>query len=265
MGSGGEQSQPKRRSIKTNIEGAEPIVIHPNTSDDMHQAGRTDGFLIDDGEPPRRNTSAIRLDPPGYRNRTTDSHQPASIIPQRRQPSGMTKNLPHPSARTAPAPKEKQPGNFSFKAHWLLPLGVAMIVLVVLWVLGSAALAWGTQRFNDLRYGTPRTFQTDAAVGHGDSLKNPSHFIAMNFNRQAVVIEFMGSDPSKAITYIAPVFIAGDNGELAPVTVEFRDVTGDGKVDMLVHIHLSGQDQISVFVNEGTKFRPSNGNDKIRF
>ncbi len=31
MGSGGEQSQPKRRSIKTNTEGAEPIVIHPNT------------------------------------------------------------------------------------------------------------------------------------------------------------------------------------------------------------------------------------------
>jgi hypothetical protein len=74
----------------------------------------------------------------------------------------------------------------------------------------------------------------------------------------------MGGDPSKAITYLAPVFIAGDNGQLAPVTVEFRDVTGDARLDMLVHIHLTGQDQISVFVNDGPKFRPSNGTDKIR-
>ena len=139
-----------------------------------------------------------------------------------------------------------------------------MIILVIVWVLGSAVLAWGTQRYNDLRYGTPRTYQTDAVVGHDDSAKNPSHFIAMNLNRQAVVIEFMGGDPAKAVTYLAPVFIAGNDGELAPITLEFRDVTGDGKLDMLVHIHLSGQDQISVFVNAGNKFRPSSGTDRIR-
>jgi hypothetical protein len=262
MGSGGEQPLQKRRTR----EGMDPILIHhPNTSDDVGQASKTDGFLSDDGEPPRQNTSAIRLDmSSGSRNRTTSSHQPPSIVPQRRQPPGMIKSPTHQPTRPTPPPREPRPDKIQAKNHLLLPIGVAMIILVVAWVLGSAALAWGTQRYNDLRYGTPRTYQTDAVVGHDDSTKSPSHFIAMNLNRQAVVIEFMGGDPSKAITYIAPVFIAGSDGNLAPVTLEFRDVTGDGKVDMLIHIHLSGQDQISVFVNEGTKFRPSNGTDKIR-
>lgn len=138
-----------------------------------------------------------------------------------------------------------------------------MVILVILWMVGSAALAWGRQRLDDLQYGNPRTFQTDMVVGHNDGPKSLSHFIAMNLHSQIVVIEFMGGDPQKAITYLAPVFITGSTGSLAPVTLEFRDVNGDGKLDMLVHIHVNGQDQVSVFINDGKKFRPSNASDKI--
>jgi hypothetical protein len=140
-----------------------------------------------------------------------------------------------------------------------------MLGALVLWMVGSSALAWGIQRYDDLRYGSPRTFQMDAVVGHNhDSPQHPSHFIAVNLNRQAVIVEFMAGDPSKAVTYVAPVYIANSGGESAPVTLEFRDVTGDGKPDMIVHVHLPTQDQVLVFVNDGTKFRPSNGNDKIK-
>ncbi|HEV2655525.1 MAG TPA: hypothetical protein VGT82_11220 [Ktedonobacteraceae bacterium] len=260
MGSGGEQFPQKRHTR----DGMDPILIRPNTSDDVGRTSRTDGFLGDDGEPPRQNTSAIRLDVPGSRNRTTGSHQPSSMVPQRRPPPGATRNPTRQQPRPTPVTREQRPDRSPARNHWLLPVGIAMVILVIVWVLGSAVLAWGTQRYNDLRYGTPRTYQTDAVVGHSDSAKNPSHFIAMNLNRQAIVIEFMGGDPAKAVTYLAPVFIAGNDGELAPVTLEFRDVTGDGKLDMLVHIHLSGQDQISVFVNAGNKFRPSTGTDRIR-
>jgi hypothetical protein len=261
MGSGGEQFQQKRRTRET----ADPILFHPNTSDDVSHVSRTDGFLGDDGEPPRQNTSAIRLDvPPNSRNRTTGSHQPSMVPPRRQPPPGATRNPTRQQPRPAPNLREPQADRHVTRNHWLLYLGIAMIILVIVWVLGSAVLAWGTQRYNDLRYGTPRTYQTDAVVGHNDSAAHPSHFIAMNLNRQAVVIEFMGGDPAKAITYLAPVFIAGSDGQLAPVTLEFRDVTGDGKLDMLIHIHLSGQDQISVFVNTGSKFRPSTGTDNIR-
>ena len=260
MGSGGEQPLQKRHTR----DGMDPILIRPNTSDDVGRTSRTDGFLGDDGEPPRQNTSAIRLDVPGSRNRTTGSHQPSSMVPQRRPPPGAARNPTRQQPRPAPVTREQRPDRSPARNHWLLPIGIAMVILVIVWVLGSAVLAWGTQRYNDLRYGTPRTYQTDEVVGHNDSAKNPSHFIAMNLNRQAIVIEFMGGDPAKAVTYLAPVFIAGNDGELAPITLEFRDVTGDGKLDMLVHIHLSGQDQISVFVNAGNKFRPSSGTDRIR-
>lgn len=150
------------------------------------------------------------------------------------------------------------------KPHWLLFVGLGMVAVIVLWVLGSSVLAWGNQLYNNVRYGYPRTYQTNAVVGHSDSKAHPSHFIAINLNHQVVIEEFMGGDPSKAITYVAPVYIAGDNGDLAPVTLEFRDVNGDGKVDMIVHIHLPSQDQISVFINTGTKFRAATPNDKIQ-
>jgi hypothetical protein len=264
MGSGGELSKQKRQFIK-NSEGVEPILIPRNTSEDMAQVGRTDGFLVDDGvEPPRHSTSAIRLDiPPGLRNRPTGSYQPTSVIPPRRQ-QVQTKNVPMRPAPRPISPSKKKPSQHSpGRVHWLLPIGVAMVLLVILWMVGSATLAWGKQKLNDLQYGNPRTFQTDAVVGHGDSPKNPSHFIAMNLHSQIIVIEFMGGNPEKAITYLVPVFITGSDGSLAPATLEFRDVNGDGKPDMLVHIHLPQQDQFSVFINTGTKFRPLNASDKI--
>jgi hypothetical protein len=101
-------------------------------------------------------------------------------------------------------------------------------------------------------------------VGHNDSPAHKSHFIAINLNRQAIVVEFMGGDPSKSVSYVA-ANIWGTDGDLAPVTLEFRDVTGDGKLDMIVHIQQPNQpDSVAVFVNDGGKFRPVTANDKIK-
>ena len=58
-----------------------------------------------------------------------------------------------------------------------------MIAMLVLFVVGSLVVAWGGQLHDNLVYGTPRTYQTDAVVGHGDSKAHPSHFIAINYNR----------------------------------------------------------------------------------
>jgi hypothetical protein len=138
-----------------------------------------------------------------------------------------------------------------------------MVAMLVLWVFGSLAVAWGQQRYDDITYGRPRTYQTDAVVGHNDSPTHKSHFIAVNYNRQAIVTEWMGGDPAKSVVYVVPYYIVGDNSDLTPVTVEFRDVTGDKKPDMIIHIHLRTQDQTFVFVNAGTKFRPQQANDKI--
>jgi hypothetical protein len=187
-----------------------------------------------------------------------------NISPRKTQDA--TRNLPPNRNRNYPrnAPPVKLQDRSRRRVHWFLPIGVGMIAMIALWLIGSNVIGWGTQVYNNLHYGYPRTYQVDAVVGHNhDSIGHPSHFIAINMNRQAVVIEIMAGDVQKSITYVAPVVIAGDGGDLAPVTIEFRDVTGDRLPDMILHIHLPKQDEVSIFVNDGTKFRPSNNNDKI--
>src|SRR5436305_14674236 len=137
-----------------------------------------------------------------------------------------------------------------------------MISALLLWLLGSAVLTWGTQRYYDVRYGNPRTFQTDMAVGHGgDSLTQPSHFIAINLHNRAVVIELKASNPAQIASYEVAITIV-DGGQ-SPVTVSFKDVNDDRKLDMIIDIHLAGQDQLSIFINDGDKFRPATNNDSI--
>ncbi len=124
-----------------------------------------------------------------------------------------------------------------------------MAASIALWALGAAALAWGTNEYNNIVYGYPRTFQTDAVVGHNhDSPSNPSHFIAINLHGQIVIIELPAGDPTKSIDYVLSNQLTGPGSDLYPVTLTF--VKRDGKVDMLVHI----EGQTITFLNTGTKF-----------
>ena len=257
----GEQPQVRRRRADT--EGQEYYSTTRGQS-----APRTEPPFADTDENvgyPRANTSAVRYTGP-Y---TTPTQRSNAIIPSTPRRQFDARGAPSPQrptrTTTTQQPKEtKAQPRPKRNVHWLFYIGVGMIAALVLWMLGSTVLAWGMQRYNDYKYGIPRTFQTDAVVGHNnDSPTKPSHFIAENLNRQAVVVEFMAGDPAKAVTYVAPVYISGPGGDLAPITLDFRDVNGDGKPDMIIHVHLPNQDQVSVFINDGTKFRPSNGNDKI--
>lgn len=138
------------------------------------------------------------------------------------------------------------------RRHWLLFLGVGMLAMLALWMVGSLLLTWWQVTQDDWHYGRPRTFQTDAVVGHNDSAANPSHFIAINLNRHVEVIECPGGDCSHAVIYLGPT-LYGDGEDLTPVTLSFQDENGDGKPDMVIHI----QDQRIVFLNENGKFRPA--------
>ena len=105
---------------------------------------------------------------------------------------------------------------------------------------------------DDWHYGRPRTFQIDAVVGHNDSPSHPSHFIAMNLNRRVLIIELPGGDSSKAKIFNGPVLI-GPGQDLAPVTLTFQDVNGDGLVDMIVNV----QDAHFVYINAKGTFLPA--------
>jgi hypothetical protein len=136
--------------------------------------------------------------------------------------------------------------------HPLVYLGVGMLAMAALFLLLSSAASWIQTTKDDLTYGRPRTFNIDAVVGHNDSAANPTHFIAMNLNRHVEVIEQPGGDASKMKVYqITTLF--GDGEDLTPVTLSFRDLTGNDKLDMLIHI----QDQTLVMINDNGTFRPA--------
>ena len=257
-----------------------PLTFGANDSDPL--VSEEDLLAEDDplaSSPPRPSTSAIRLNNPpnlaGSRRsiHTTTQETPQTprasspqvyaggAIPSRRTgQAGAINRAPTLSdaaggrpTRTVTTPQgptdsEKQ----ARSVHWLLYVGVGMVAALALWVVGSTLLAWGSATYNNIAYGYPRTFQTDAVVGHGgDSAAHPSHFIALNLNGVVIIIELRAGNPANSINYTGPHFYE-TGGNLIPVTLEFRDVNHDGRPDMLIHF----QDNVVVFLNNGTQFVP---------
>ena len=135
--------------------------------------------------------------------------------------------------------------------HWSLLIVLGMLAMIGLW-LGASELAylWSNHQM-DTTYGFPRTYQVDEVVGHGDSSDHPSHFIFENLKGHVIIIEMPGGNVQHARIYSGPTLYS-DNAGLIPVTAEFADVNGDGKIDMVLHI----QDQLLVFLNDGMQFKP---------
>jgi len=131
--------------------------------------------------------------------------------------------------------------------------------MVMGWVVLNVLANWWQITLDDWHYGRPRTFQTDAVVGHNDSAANPSHFIALNLNRHIEIIEFPGGDASKAKIYVGPTLI-GQGQDLAVVTLSFKDVNGDGKPDMIVSV----QGSRFVFINDNGAFRPVRPGENVQ-
>jgi len=194
-------------------------------------------------------TSAIRYDRIARRD-TLESPitQPGMIIQRRR--SALEPATSSGIASKAIAPSMSKGVGYARRFPLVaIILGMAMMALLAFTL--SSIGSWWQMHQNDITYGRPRTFQVDAVVGQNDSAANPSHFIFLNMNRHVIIIEMPGGDATKARIYNGPTLF-GDGQDLTPVTAEFKDVNGDGRLDMVVHI----QDQTLVYLNDGTQFQP---------
>lgn len=143
------------------------------------------------------------------------------------------------------------------RSFWLrLPTLTGMAIVLFLMIIGPQIVSWCQVRWDDMHYGNPRTFQTDAFVGHGskDSSK-PSHFIIINFNRKIEVIEFPGGDPTKAQMYVVASLYSSEQ-DLLPATGSFQDLNHDGLLDMIVFF----QSAQIVYLNTGVGFKPADPN-----
>jgi hypothetical protein len=190
-----------------------------------------------------------------YVRRRPQENSDLRRYPQRSQPSPQQEE-PEPQGQD----DEEQQMRSPRRSHWLLWLGMGMVVMVSLWMGGKALLSWWQMHLDDSTYGRPRTYQCDAVVGHHDSPQNPSHFIALNLNRHVEIIELPGGDASAMKVYVGPVLF-GEGQDLAPVTISFRDVNGDGKPDMLITIQ--GQETALVFINDQGQFRPQRAGEQV--
>lgn len=159
---------------------------------------------------------------------------------------------------TQPSQRPHQPAPPARKLHWLFFLGLGMCLTLLVWLGGTMLLTWWQGYQINQHYGYPRTFQCDAVVGHQDSTAHPSHFLALNLHGQIEVFELPGGNAAQVKVYEAPVLMGPDQDQ-APVTLTFKDVNGDGKLDLVVAV----QDTRFVFLNTGTAFRPSRPGDRI--
>ncbi|GHO87043.1 hypothetical protein KSZ_50490 [Dictyobacter formicarum] len=106
------------------------------------------------------------------------------------------------------------------------------LILVGQWVAG-----WGTMVVNDWQYGRPRTYQTDAFVGH-EHTEQLSHFVALNIHGQAEVLELPGNDPTHARLILGPR-LSGPQADLVPVTIQFVPSSNPHTPDMRLDIGIT--------------------------
>lgn len=126
------------------------------------------------------------------------------------------------------------------------------LLLAALAVYAAVSLLVGKVHVivDDIRYGRPRTVQLDAFVGHDEPAGRPTHIIAMNLNRQVVVVELPGGDAAKSRTIAGP-YLFGADEDLTPVLLGLRDMDGDGQPDLLLDVR---REQI-VYLNKDGAFR----------
>jgi hypothetical protein len=111
--------------------------------------------------------------------------------------------------------RTKQPQHM----HWSLIVAISMLAMFILLWLGQILWAWGTVTYDDVKYGFPRTMQTDAFVGH-ETGNIPSHFIALNERGRIEIIELPGGDAAHARIFLGPQLV-GNGADLTPITLSF--------------------------------------------
>jgi hypothetical protein len=172
----------------------------------------------------------------------------------RRSNATIKPKTPSKTQPQKPAGTRRLPGSqraIKNRAHPLFYLGLGMLGMLVLWMLLMSAASWFSTTMDDIRYGRPRTFQTDQFVGYNEAGGTPSHFIALNLNGHIEIIEFPGGDATHARIFLGPQLYA-TGSDLVPVTLTFMDVNGDHKVDMIINV----QGSQVVFINDQGTFRP---------
>jgi hypothetical protein len=128
-----------------------------------------------------------------------------------------------------------------------------LTAILALWaghLMINSFLAYGQVALDDWRYGRPRTTHFSGFVGHNEAGGTQSRFIGLNLERQVVVLEFPGGDPSQVRVLPGP-YLFGASEDLTPVDLALEDMDRDSYVDLIVTV----RDEQIVYLNKDGKFR----------
>jgi hypothetical protein len=137
--------------------------------------------------------------------------------------------------------------------HPLFYIGICLVILVV-FLTAYTLIPPALQKWHDdSTYGYPRTFQTDANVGHGGT----EHFLVLNNHGTIEVVEIPSypSPTNQPRLYII-VRLTNQGADLVPATVSFPDINGDGKLDIQVTVADGSNPSVWILFNNGTTFVP---------
>ncbi len=218
-----------------------------------HRVGTRTGMQPEDnpyityGKPLGRTYVTTRTGaPPGYDEEDNDENAPhtRSSVVVRQRPYTQVERVRIRETDDLPDRRTRRP------MHPLFYVGVSMLFLVVFITAYTYVPALWQRHLDDMQYGYPRTYQTDANVGHG----GVSHFIVLNRHGTIEVVE-LPQDPRKntARLYIITTFV-NDGADLIPATVAFYDLTGNGRLDMIVTVYNGSNPTIYQLYNNGTQF-----------
>jgi hypothetical protein len=147
----------------------------------------------------------------------------------------------------------------SISFHSLAYLVTGLLALLAIYAIMGNVVTWGRSRLDDLRYGSTRTFHMEAVVGHDDGEGTPTHLIAMNLNRQVVIVEIPGGDPGKTRTLTGP-YLVGAGEDKTPVLLQLEDINRDGAKDLVVNV----KNEAIIYLNKDNQFQPITPEERMK-
>lgn len=156
--------------------------------------------------------------------------------------TGKNIHVERPRQRAASMPKSIAPLAYAM---------TALLAALAIYLLVGALVDWAQVRLDDIRYGRPRTMHLAGLVNHGEDITGEeTRFIAMNLERQVVVLELPGGDETKVRSLPGP-YLFGAGEDLTPVLIALRDVDSDGYNDLVIDVR---REQV-IYLNREGAFR----------
>jgi hypothetical protein len=217
--------------------------IHPDDAPhhtDDYMLRQVNGMLPDAWiAPARRGTSVMRAGPRSIIRVTT--HEGALPI----QRASKIQPYTQPAPESTPVIQRRQAPK-----HCLFYIGIGLCVMLLGGIWVNMLVRWVQVTWDDRHYGRPRTYQTDADVGHG----GVSHFTVENLGGHIFIMEIIPADPKKIHLYVGPAVTGGD-ASLAVATISFKESNQSGLPDMVITVNGGAT---YVFVNTKDGFKPLN-------